>query len=138
MQKHSWSSSYPSSPHYSASPLPALSTGGSSNPTEDTGTCLLCRKWLRPILHPGHWLKLTSQSVHYAMLLPIGLLLPHYEEDPVTTQQNHNHVPSWLHNAGTSSLLTPKTPHIFCQRLKLICSDCTSANEKLFLLHLLF
>ncbi len=38
------------------SPHPALATSGCSNPIQDTGTCLPCCQWFRPILHPGHGL----------------------------------------------------------------------------------
>lgn len=35
-------------------PHPALATGGSLTQMQDTGTCLPCCEWLRPILQPGH------------------------------------------------------------------------------------
>ncbi len=45
------------------------------------------------------WSNLTPQPVHYILLLPNGLLLPHYEGTSATTQQNHDCLLSWLHNA---------------------------------------
>lgn len=37
----------------------------------DTGTCVLCCKWFRPILHPGHG-PTIHPSLPYNLLLPIG------------------------------------------------------------------
>lgn len=49
---------------------------------------------------------LLSTTVHYALLLPISLLLPHYEEGLATTQQSHDYLLSWQHNGEMSSPLT--------------------------------
>ncbi len=47
-----------------------------------------------------NWSNLTTQPIHYVLLLPISLLLPHYKWDIVTVQQNHKCLLTWLHNDG--------------------------------------
>ncbi len=76
-------------PHSTASPRPALATGGCSNPIQDTGTSLPCCDWLRPILHPPTML-CYCQTACYSL----------------TTGENHVCSLSWLHNGGTSFPLT--------------------------------
>lgn len=51
-------------PHHTAPPHPALAIGGCSNLIQDTGTCLLCCEWIRPILRSGH-----AHIIHPAHLL---------------------------------------------------------------------
>lgn len=38
---------------------------GCSNPMQVTGTCLLCCKWLRPNLHPGHCQTIDPKVSHH-------------------------------------------------------------------------
>ncbi len=62
-------------PFYTNPPHPALATSGCSNPIQDAGTCLLCREWLRPILHLGHGqtLPLPKNSLYLLLFLNVTL-----------------------------------------------------------------
>ena len=75
-------------------PLPSLVTGGCPHPFQNIYTCVPCCRT---------WSNITPQPVHYALHLPIGLLLPHCE---LNTQQNPNCLLSWLLNGGMSSPMT--------------------------------
>ncbi len=69
------------------------------------------RHWYLPTVlwmaqaHPTSrtWSNHTPQPICCALLLPISLLLRHYEAGSATAQENHESLLSWLQNGGTSS-----------------------------------
>lgn len=52
------------------------------------------------------WSNHPSQPMHYALLLPISMLIPHHEGGPANALQNNDCLQPWLHNGGTRSPLT--------------------------------
>ncbi len=83
-------------PHFTATALPVLATGGCLNLIQDTGTCVPQCEWLWQILHSGHGQTLHPspstmlcycQTACYSLTAMVCLL-------------------SWLHSGGTSSPLT--------------------------------
>ncbi len=131
MQQPEWSSTYPSSP--TPHRYCAHCTGYRWLLESDL------RQWYLPtalrmaLAHSSSRTlsNRTPQPVHYALLLPNGLLLPHYEWGPVIAQQNHDCLLSWLHKGGSSPLTSSQlklfTPSV--ADWKLICSDCPLAHE---------
>lgn len=101
---------------------PAMATGRCS--VSFSADSLWCSKWAQS--HPTHrkWSNYAHQSLHYGLLVSIGLLFHHYEGGSASTQQNHNCSLPLLHSGVihhpplTSWQLTENTL-VFCTAIYL-------------------